>query len=184
MPLPHPSRAGRCLLAATALVAGAASAHVVLDHQAAPAGSSYRATFKVGHGCGASPTRQLVVEIPAGVRGAHPMPKPGWQLAVERAPLPQPETAHGRTVTEDVVRVTWTARTSEDMLVNEHYDEFVLVARLPAQAGRVYWPVRQVCQEGRIDWTEVPAAGQKASELKSPAALLEVLPAGGAGHHH
>jgi uncharacterized protein YcnI len=171
------------LAAATALACTAASAHVVLDYQAAPAGSSYRATFKVGHGCGESATRQLVVEIPAGVRGAHPMPKAGWQLAIERAPLPQPETGHGRTVTEDVVRITWTARSREDMLASAHYDEFVLLARLPQQPGAVYWPVRQVCAEGRADWVEIPQPGQKLSDLKSPAALLEVLPTGGAGGH-
>ncbi|MEO7549377.1 MAG: hypothetical protein ABIT82_13195 [Ramlibacter sp.] len=35
-------------------------------------------------------------------------------------------------------------------------------------------------------WVEVPAAGQKLSDLRSPAALLEILPAGGAagGHQH
>ena len=172
------------LLACALLAGSTAGAHVVLEYQAAPASSSYRATFKVGHGCGASATRQVVVEIPAGVRGAHPMPKPGWQLAIERAPLPQPETSHGRTVTEDVARITWTARTREDMLDAAHYDEFVLVARLPGQAGPLYWPVRQVCEEGRTDWVEVPRAGQKLSDLKAPAALLEVLPASGGGHSH
>lgn len=171
------------LPALAALACAAASAHVVLDHQAAPAGSSYRATFKVGHGCGTSPTRQLVVDIPQGVRGAHPMPKPGWQLTLERAALPQPETNHGRTVTDDVVRVTWTARGREDALASAHYDEFVLVARLPAQPGLLYWPVRQVCEDGRADWVEVPRPGQKPSDLRQPAALLEVLPVGGHGAH-
>lgn len=162
-----------------------ATAHVVLEYQVAPAGSSYKATFKVGHGCGASPTRQIVVEVPAGMRGARPMPKPGWALDVQRDKLAQPYTSHGRSVTEDVVRVTWTARTPQDMLQSAHYDEFVLVAQAPEQAGTVYWPVRQICAEGANDWTEVPAPGQKLSDLKSPAAALEILPAsGGAGHSH
>ena len=162
-----------------------ATAHVVLEYQVAPAGSSYKATFKVGHGCGASPTRQIVVDVPAGMRGARPMPKPGWALDVQRDKLAQPYNSHGRSVTEDVVRVTWTARTPQDMLQSAHYDEFVLVAQAPDQAGTVYWPVRQVCVEGANDWTEVPAPGQKLSDLKSPAAALEILPAaGGAGHSH
>ena len=162
-----------------------ATAHVVLEYQVAPAGSSYKATFKVGHGCGASPTRQIVVDVPAGMRGARPMPKPGWALEVQRDQLAQPYNSHGRSVTEDVVRVTWTARTPQDMLQSAHYDEFVLVAQAPDQAGTVYWPVRQVCVEGANDWTEVPAPGQKLSDLKSPAAALEILPAaGGAGHSH
>ena len=162
-----------------------ASAHVVLEYGVAPAGASYKATFKVGHGCGASPTRQIAVDIPAGMRGAHPMPKAGWTLDVVRDKLVQPYMSHGRSVTEDVVRITWTAKTDQDMLQSAHYDEFVLVAQAPEQAGPVYWPVRQACAEGQSDWVEVPKAGQKLSDLKSPAAVLEILPAGGgAAHQH
>ena len=54
----------------------------------------------------------------------------------------------------------------------------------PEQAGTVYWPVRQVCAEGRNDWVDVPQAGQKLSDLKSPAAALEILPSGGAAAHN
>ncbi len=162
-----------------------AQAHITLEYQVAPAGSSYKASFKVSHGCGASPTRQIVVDIPAGVRGARPMPKAGWALDVQREKLAQPYTNHGRSVTEDVTRITWTAKTRDDMLSNAHYDEFVLVSQMPGAAGPLYWPVRQICEEGRTDWVEVPKAGQKLSDLKSPAPYLEVLPAGGdAGHQH
>ncbi|RYY91726.1 MAG: DUF1775 domain-containing protein [Comamonadaceae bacterium] len=166
---PLPARA--LLLGALLCAATAAQSHVTLEYQVANAGAGYKATFKVGHGCGASATRQIAVDIPAGVRSAHPMPKPGWQLAIDRG-------------ADDVSRVTWTARTRDDMLPSAHYDEFVLVARMPAQAGTLYWPVRQVCEEGRSDWIEVPAAGQKLSDLKSPAAALEVLPGTGGGHAH
>ena len=93
--------AAACLTSATALF-GTASAHVVLEYQVAPAGASYKAAFKVGHGCGASPTRQVVVDIPAGMRGARPMPKPGWTLEVQRDKLAQPYTSHGRSITEDL----------------------------------------------------------------------------------
>ena len=41
------------IFALAAGVSGTASAHVVLEYQVAPAGASYKATFKVGHGCGA-----------------------------------------------------------------------------------------------------------------------------------
>ncbi|MFT4240669.1 MAG: YcnI family protein [Acidovorax sp.] len=175
-------------IAASALLTGAigifypASAHVGLEYQVAPAGSSYKASFKIGHGCAGSPTRQIAVDIPAGVQGARPMPKPGWALDVQRAKLAQPYTSHGRSVTEDVVRITWTARTPDDMLPDAHYDEFVLVATMPAQAGTVYWPVRQVCAEGRHDWTEVPQ--QPGQKLKAPAVALEILPSGTAAHQH
>ena len=101
------------------------------------------------------------------------------------APLAVPYTSHGRTISDDVVRVTWTARTKDDWLPNAHYDEFVLVAQAPQKAGAVYWPVTQVCEEGRNDWTDIPKPGQKLSDLKSPAAVLEVLPgADASGHNH
>ena len=159
-------------------------AHVTLEYQVASAGLPYKATFRVGHGCGASPTRQLSVAIPAGVQGAKPMAKPGWSIEVQRDKLAQPYSSHGRQVTEDVVRITWTAVTPKDHLAADHYDEFVLVARAPAEPGPVYWPVSQVCEQGRLDWTEVPRPGQSPSQLNSPAAYLEVMPDGRAGHHH
>lgn len=172
-----------CACAAAYGIALPAAAHVGLEQGAAPAGSSYKATFKVGHGCGSSATRQLVVTIPAGVLGARPMPKAGWTVAIQRAPLPKPVISHGRTVTEDVALVTWTARSAETALPSDQYDEFVLRAQLPAEPGPVYWPVSQVCEQGRVEWTQVPQPGQKAADLKSPAAVLDVLPAGH-GHQH
>lgn len=162
---------------------GSASAHVVLEYQVAPAGAGYKATFKVGHGCGASPTREIAVTIPAGVEGAKPMPKPGWTIAIEREKLAQPRSDHGKTITEEVRRIRWSAKTPADALPGDFYDEFVLQAHLPSQAGTIYWPVEQICEQGRMDWTDVPTAGQKLHELKSPAAALELLPAAG-GHSH
>ena len=163
----RPCLAGALLLAASL----PALAHVTLEYQVANAGSYYKGTFKVGHGCGSSPVKQIVVTIPAGVQGAKPMPKPGWRIAIEKAG-------------DKVTRITWTASTPEDKLSSEHYDEFVVVARTPAEPGPVYWPVVQVCDEGRGSWVEVPAPGQKFSDLKAPAARLEVLPAAGTAHQH
>lgn len=170
-------------VAALLLLGTAAHAHITLEYQVAPAGASYKASLRVGHGCDGSPTRQVSVLIPQGVRGARPMPKAGWSVEVQRQALAQPSTSHGRTVAEDVVRVTWTARTPADTLAAAHYDEFILVAQMPERPGTLYWPVNQVCEQGRLDWVEIPAAGQKASSLKAPAPTLEILPAVDAGHH-
>jgi periplasmic copper chaperone A len=166
-----------------AVMTGAVYAHTVLEYQVATAGQSYKATFKVGHGCGVSPTRQIVVDIPAGVQGAKPMPKAGWRIEVAREKLAQPYTSHGRSITEDVTRISWTAMTDEDLLPNGHYDEFVLVGTLPHKPGTMYWPVRQLCEQGRNDWTEMPKPGQKMHDLKFPAAALEVMPSAVAGAH-
>src|SRR4051812_29253520 len=142
-------------LATLCLAAASAQAHIGLEYQVAPANSSYKATFTVGHGCAASATRQISVQVPPAMRNAHPMPKPGWTIELQR---------EGDVVT----RVTWTAKSQGDALPSAHYDEFVLVAQAPAQPGSVSWPVAQLCDEGRHDWTP----------------KLEILPAAGAGHQH
>ncbi len=180
---PNKTSLAACVSALLCTASQPAAAHVVLEYQVANAGSYYKATFKVGHGCGTSPTKQMVVTIPAGVQGAKPMPKAGWAMEIAREKLAQPVVDHGRTVTEDVSRITWTAKTPADYLLNEWYDEFVLQAKLPGKAGTMYWPVSQVCESGRTDWVETPKAGQKMSDLKSPAAVLEVMPTGGGGEH-
>jgi uncharacterized protein YcnI len=111
------------------------------------------------------------------------MRKPGWDLLIERAALPKPYQDHGRWVTQDVVRISWSAKTAADELPNTHYDEFALHAKLPEQAGPLYWSVSQICAQGRLDWSEVPGSGQSLRQLKAPAAVLDLLPASG-GHSH
>lgn len=173
------------LLCAAALLASAttASAHVVLEDQAALAGSSYRAAFRVSHGCDGSPTTAVRVFLPAGVRGAKPMPKAGWTLAVRRESLAQPYSSHGKTVGEDVVEVSWTASSPASFLQDDWYEEFVLRAALPERDGALWFRVLQTCERGRLDWAETPAQGTSTRGLKAPAVLLEVLPSGPAAAH-
>ena len=170
------------LLAAAAACLGAAApavAHVGLEYTVAPAGSHYKATFKIGHGCATSPTREVAVSIPAGVRSVRPMPKPGWTLHIERARRAVSDAQ------DEVVSVRWTARSAADHLPDDQYDEFSLVGRMPPQPGPLYWPVQQLCAAGRHDWTQVPTPGQPRASLQNPAPVLEVLPAaGGSGHAH
>lgn len=167
------------------LAAGTAQAHVVLEEPAALAGSSYRASFRIGHGCAGSPTTGIKVFIPAGVRGAKPMPKAGWTLTSRREPLAQPYDNHGRTVREDVIEVSWTAQSPAQALPDDWYEEFVLRATLPAQAGALWFRVLQTCASGQLDWADIPAQGTSTRGMKTPAALLEVLPSGAAaGHVH
>lgn len=162
-----------------------AHAHVTLDAAPAQAGATLKASFRLGHGCGASPTRQVVIEIPPGVRAARPFAKAGWSIAIDRASLADPYTRHGRTVTEDVARITWTARADQDMLDSSVTDDFSLIATLPSAAGPLYWPVRQVCPQGRLDWVQVPDAQHPAASLSSPAVLMDVgAPARHPAHHH
>ena len=167
MPVLNVRYIGRAAAAVTLALVGSSHAHITLEQPSAAAGTTYKAVFRVGHGCAGSATRAVVVHLPQGVSHAQPMPKAGWTLDLQPA-------------SGEPTQIAWRG----GPLPSTHYDEFVLVATAPEQAGTVYWPVRQVCAEGRNDWVEVPRAGQKLSDLKSPAAALEILPSGGAAAHN
>lgn len=167
--------------AVLAMAAPLASAHIVLEQKQAPAGSYYKGVFVVGHGCNGSATRSITVTIPDGVQGAHPQPKAGWQLDVQRARLAKPYTSHGKTVEDDVRTIRWYGGT----LADQHFDEFRMLMKLPEQGGKLYFPVVQECENGKSEWTQIPADGQNPRELKSPAPSLDVIPADAhAGHVH
>jgi uncharacterized protein YcnI len=165
-------------------MAHSAHAHVVLAEPQATAGSYYKATLRVGHGCNGSATHALVVHIPAGFQGAKPQPKAGWTIATRKAQLDKPYTSHGKTVTDDVVELRWTAATKEAALPDDQFDEFAFMGRLPDQPGPVWVKVLQTCESGQNDWSEVPRNGTSTRGLKSPAVLLEVQPAPTHEHHH
>ncbi len=169
-----PSLCAACM-ASLLLWCKPAQAHVVLQDPAAAAGSSYRATLRVGHGCGSEATTALRVLIPAGFNGAQPMPKPGWTLSTQTGPLAQPYSLHGKTFTEGVQAITWTANSPQDALPSAYYDEFVLRGTTPKRPGPLWFKVLQQCATGRLDWSEIPASGTSTHGLESPAALLEVL---------
>jgi uncharacterized protein YcnI len=173
------------LALAAALSSGTtAQAHVSLEQAQVQAGASYKAVLRVTHGCEGTATHTVVVRVPAGFRGAKPMPKPGWTVSVERAPLAQPYESHGRQVTDDVVQVTWQADTRQAWLADAHFDEFVLRGQAPAQPGPLWWAVQQLCEKGQWNWSETPASGTSTRGLKAPAALLQVMPAAAAVPHH
>lgn len=157
--------------------------HVVLQDPAAAAGSSYRATFRVGHGCDGSSTNAITVTIPAGFNGAQPMPKPGWSLYTRVGTLEQAYESHGTRYTEGVLEIRWQANGSENALPAAFYDEFV-VRGTPSRPGPLWFKVVQGCEKGSNDWVEVPASGSSTKGLKSPAALLEVMDIQAVGAHN
>ena len=152
-----------------------AFSHVSLETGSAPAGSTYKAVFQVGHGCQGSPTTGISVQIPAGFQGAKPYPKAGWTLQTKLGKLAKPYDNHGKQVTDDVTTVSWTAASKEAALPEAYFDEFMLRGKLPDTAGPIWFNVLQTCTNGSANWSEVPAAGTSAKGLKLPALLLEVV---------
>jgi uncharacterized protein YcnI len=148
-----------------------AQAHAVLEPGQAAVGAPYRAAIKIGHGCEGSPTVKIRVEMPEGVIGVKPMPKPGWTIELARGPYTRSYNFfHGAQLAEGVKSITWSGKLPDD-----YYDEFVFAAFIsdafePGQA--IYFPTYQDCEKGAYRWIETPAAGQDGHALKSPAPML------------
>ncbi len=169
----------KSVLCASALfIAGVvpAFAHITLETQQAPVGSTYKAVLRVPHGCEGKATIAVRVRIPEGMIAVKPMPKPGWTLKATKGSYAKPYELWGEKVTEGVQEVDW----SGGSLPDEFYDEFVLRGQLSADlpAGEtLYFPVVQECEGGAVDrWIAIPAAGQDADSLEFPAPGLKLLP--------
>jgi uncharacterized protein YcnI len=168
------------LLGAASALLGAsiASAHITLENQQAPVGSSYKAVLRVPHGCDGSATVALRVRIPEGFLGVKPMPKPGWKLDVIKGKYPKSMNLRDAKVAEGVTEVDW----SGGRLPDDYYDEFLLTGYISEDlpAGQtMYFPIVQECEKGVNRWIEIPAAdGAHADhgEQSEPAAGLKLLP--------
>jgi periplasmic copper chaperone A len=166
----------RMLLAAvTAFIVSPAGAHVTLENRQAAIGSYYKAVFAVPHGCAGSATVKVRVQIPEGVIGIKPMPKPGWNLEMVKGKYATEYELHGSKISEGVKEVAW----SRGKLADDNYDEFVIATYLTDNlkpGTMLYFPVVQECESGVSRWIEIPADGKTAADTKQPAPGVKLLP--------
>jgi uncharacterized protein YcnI len=158
-----------------------AGAHVTATPSTAAAGAYTVVTFSVGHGCEGSPTTRIEIQVPESVLAVTPTRNPYYEVEKTMVDLDEPVAdAHGNEVTERVGSIVYTADTP---LPEGQRDTFELSFQLPDAEGEMLtFPTVQTCQEGETGWVEVPAEGQDADELDSPAPGFEILPAGDDAH--
>jgi copper(I)-binding protein/uncharacterized protein YcnI len=147
------------ILAGIVLLAGPASAHIVLSQPSFEAGQNYAAFFKVEHGCEGSPTIALSVQIPDGVSVLDTPPKPGWTVSAKREK-------------GQVTSVTWRGK-----LGAKDADQFGLFVKLPAKPETLYFPILQQCEKGEIRWSDIPSLGQAWRDVPHPAPVLQLVAA-------
>ncbi|HSF35105.1 MAG TPA: YcnI family protein [Nocardioides sp.] len=173
------------LPAATAAVAlsfaAPASAHVTATPSTTAAGAYTVATFAVGHGCEGSPTTKIEIQVPESVLSVAPTRNPFYEVEKTIEQLDEPVAdAHGNEVTERVASIVYTADTP---LPDGQRDTFELSFQIPDAEGEMLtFPTVQTCEEGETGWVEVPADGQDADELESPAPGFEITAAEAGGH--
>ena len=171
--------------AATAAIAlslaAPAGAHVTATPSTAAAGAYTVVTFSVGHGCEGSPTTKIEIQVPESVLSVTPSRNPYYDVEKTIEKLDEPVAdAHGNEVTERTASIVYTASTP---LPDGERDAFELSFQLPdAEGETLSFPTIQTCQEGETGWTEVPADGQDAEELESPAPAFEIVAAEAGGH--
>jgi len=167
---------------AAALGIGAAHAHVTLEKKDAKLGAGYKAVFSVPHGCKGAATTEVRIDIPEGVIGVKPMPKPGWKLSLEKGPYARSYAFHhGESKSEGVRSVTW----SGGELADDYFDQFVLSTFIAGEleaGAKLSFPVTQKCAGAEMRWNEVAAEGQDPHALEYPAPQLLLV--AGDEHHH
>ncbi|ANL38296.1 GLE1 domain-containing protein (plasmid) [Rhizobium phaseoli] len=161
--------------AVIALATTPALAHVTLQVKEAPVGGNYKAILQVPHGCDGKATTKIRVQIPDGVIGVKPQPKPGWQLEKVKGAYKKTYDYYGTPTSEGVKEVIW----SGGSLADDEYDEFALRAFLTTDlkpGETLYFPVVQECGDGAAErWIEIPAAGQSEDDLELPAPGMKLL---------
>lgn len=161
--------------AAMAVIASqsAALAHVTLATGETRASTYYKAVFQVPHGCDGAATQSIRIQIPEGVIGVKPMPKPGWTLNVMRGAYAKSYQNHGKAVTEGPKEVVWSAGSLSD----DNYDEFVFTSFITDfPAGQtIAFPTVQQCAKGEVRWDQIASAGENPHSLKSPAPMLRIV---------
>jgi periplasmic copper chaperone A len=176
----HWQFAAACALTAASIVT--ADAHSTLETAEAAPGS-YKAVIRIPHGCEGQPTHTVRVDLPEGFIGAKPMPKAGWELAVEQGDYARAYTLHGRDVASGATAIVWSSGSLDD----GHYDEFVVTGTIDASVAgtTLAFATTQLCDDAQVAWTEVAGEGVDPHSLAYPAPVLRVSQAGGGdGHDH
>lgn len=150
-----------------------ASAHVGVSPDKTTANSYALLTFAIPHGCAESATTKVAITLPPELDDAQPTVNPNWTAAKVTEKLGAPKKlADGSSITKRTSQIVYTAKAP---LSPELRDALVLSVKLPDAAGKtLYFPTLQSCEVGRVDWSQVPAPGQDAHALKSPAPSLTV----------
>lgn len=174
------------LAAATITVVGAtpALAHVTAQPGQAEQGGYTVVAMRVPNESDTAGTIKLEVTLPAEhpITGVRTTPVPGWTAAMAKAALPKPVDVHGRTITEAVRTVTWTANPGTRIGPGEFIEFPLSLGPLPTDTDMLVIPAVQTYDDGEVvAWNQPPAAD--GSEPERPAPTVKLSPASDGGEH-
>ncbi|OZM82374.1 YcnI family protein [Pseudonocardia sp. MH-G8] len=171
-------RAGTVLV--TAAVAGLALAapalaHVTATPQTAEQGGYAVIALRVPTESETAGTVALQVTLPADhpITSVRTTPRPGWTATLAKAPLDPPIERHGRTITEAVRTVTWTADPGVRIGPGEFAEFPLSLGPMPTDTDQVLLPAVQTYDDGEVvAWDQPPAADGSEPERPAPSVTL------------
>lgn len=175
------------LVAATAaaglvMLTTPALAHVSVQPEGTAAKGGYATVnVKVPNERADASTVTVEVSFPTEYPLASVMPQPvaGWDIAVTKSKLDKPLTVHGKSITEAVSKVTWTA--TGKGIEPGYFQKFPLsLGQLPENTDQMVLKAVQTYSSAEVvRWIEPPVAGQEEPEHPAP-----VLRLSAADDHH
>ncbi|OZM76560.1 YcnI family protein [Pseudonocardia sp. MH-G8] len=171
-------RAGTVLgTAAVVAVIGAAPAfaHVTANPDTAEQGSYSVISFRVPTESETAGTVKLEVTLPTDhpVTSVRTTPRPGWTATMARVPLDPPIESHGRTITEAVQTVIWTAEPGYRIGPGEFAEFPLSLGPLPTDTDRLVLPAVQTYDDGEVvAWDQPPTADGAEPERSAPVVML------------
>jgi uncharacterized protein YcnI len=167
-------------LAVTVAVIGAAPAlaHVTAQPGTAQQGGYSVVALRVPTESDTAGTVKLQVTLPLDhpITSVRTMPRPGWTATMTKAPLNPPIERNGRTITEAVSTVTWTADPGTRIAPGEFVDFPLSLGPLPTDTDRLVLPAVQTYDNGEVvAWDQPPAAD--GAEPERPAPTVTLTPA-------
>jgi periplasmic copper chaperone A len=182
--VPFPRYRPRVLAAivATATLAApaAASAHVTLQPNTAPADGFARLDVRVPNERDDAGTVKVDLQLPPGFAFVSYEPRPGWKVTTKRVKLDEPiEVEGGLSVDEGIGQITWTGEGDEGVIAPGQFVDFGLSLRMPkGEAGdKLTFKALQTYDDGDV----VRWIGPEDGEEPAPVVTLTGAASGG-GH--
>ena len=159
-------------LAAVAIAAPAAQAHVSLNPKSVTANSFGRLDVRVPNERDDASTKSVVLYFPSGFYSASYKRVWGWTAKVSMRKLATPVPSADGDITEEVAKITWRATTKSNWIAPGSFEEFGLSMRIPNKPNATLtFPARQSYSGGEVvNWSG--AAGSE-----TPAPSINVAPA-------
>jgi uncharacterized protein YcnI len=166
-------------VSAFAALPAAASAHVTLNPDTAPAKGFAEMLVRVPNETDNTNTTKVDIKFPPGFVQVSYEPKPGWSFTVQKRKLAKPVQTDDGPVTEEVGRLTITG-TGKGLgaIAPGQFMDFPLSVAIPDQAGKkLLFPTLQTYSDGKIVRWIAPD-----ESADTPAPHLDVTAPSASGH--